>query len=81
MNLSANIQRLRKQCELTPIQLATATGLHHTTVKRILSHTRSGENTYNPSLSTLKKLKKYFELEGVDTLLNDKLEIVPVDPQ
>lgn len=74
MNLSANVQRIRKQYDLTPGQFAKIAGLHHTTVKRILSHTRDGENSYNPSLSTLRKLKRALDLEGIDTLLQDKLE-------
>jgi transcriptional regulator with XRE-family HTH domain len=74
MILATNVARVQRQYGLSNHQLSKITGLHHSTISRIREARRTGESSYNPSLSTLKKLSKAFDVEGVDTLLFDKLE-------
>lgn len=79
MILAANVQRVRKAYDLNISQTALILGVSRGTVKRIISHTRSPQSGYNPSLRTLEKISKAFKTGSIDTILKDKLEADPAE--
>lgn len=79
MILAANVQRVRKAYDLNITQTAQILGVSRGTVKRIISHTRSPQSGYNPSLRTLEKISTAFKTGSIDVILRDKLEADPAE--
>lgn len=79
MILAANVQRVRKAYDLNITQTAQILGVSRGTVKRIISHTRSPQSGYNPSLRTLEKISTAFKTGSIDTILKDRLEADPAE--